>query len=162
MRRKETQITDNETIDSIIKNTLCCRLGFCENNIAYIVPMSFGFECIENKRILYFHSAFEGRKIELLKKAIEADLPISFEIDTEPKIDGKDSVACSYTVHFFSLMGLGKASFIETKEEKIHALNEIMFQNTKKTEWTYNDKSVENVCVFKLEVIELSAKEKKK
>ncbi len=160
MRRKDTEITDNNIINTIIKNEKCCRLGFCDNDTAYIVPMSFGFVQEDKKRILYFHSAFEGRKIELLKKAIESNKKIAFEIDSEPKVDGKET-ACTYTVHFFSIMGLGIPSFVEDKEEKILALQEIMFQNTNKRDWTFSDNNVKTVCIFKLEITEISAKEKK-
>ncbi len=161
MRRKDTQILDNKVIDSIIKTAKCCRLGLCDEGLAYIVPMSFGFSYEESTRIFYFHSAYVGRKIELIKKAIEEEKCIAFEIDTEPSIEGDDKLACSYTAHFFSLMGLGKISFIEDKQEKVRALETIMQQNTGKDEWEFLDSSIKNVCVLKFEIVEITAKEKK-
>ena len=54
MRRKDREVTDDGTIDEIIRSAHCLRLGLVDNGIAYIVPMSFGFENREGKRIFYF------------------------------------------------------------------------------------------------------------
>ena len=68
MRRPEKRITEFSEIEDVIHQSIVCRLAFSDNDIPYIVPMCFGF----HKRTLYFHSAPEGEKIEILKKKINA------------------------------------------------------------------------------------------
>ena len=59
----------------IILACSCCRLGFCDEGGAYIVPLNFGYEERGGKRTFYFHGAREGRKMELIK----AGGPVGFE-----------------------------------------------------------------------------------
>lgn len=64
MRRKEREICDPEEMESIISRACVCRLAMCEGYAPYVVPLCFGYE----GEYLYFHSATEGRKLEILKK----------------------------------------------------------------------------------------------
>lgn len=57
MRRKDREITDGDTIDGIIQEAFCVRLGFNDDGEVYIVPLNFGFENINGKRFFYFHGA---------------------------------------------------------------------------------------------------------
>jgi nitroimidazol reductase NimA-like FMN-containing flavoprotein (pyridoxamine 5'-phosphate oxidase superfamily) len=64
MRRTEKEITNRREIDLILSKATVCRIGFIDNEIPYIVPLNFGY----SNNCLYFHSAPNGKKIELLKK----------------------------------------------------------------------------------------------
>ena len=77
MRRKDRQVTDPEKIREIIAACDCCRLGLCDHGRAYVVPLDFGFTEQEGRYTFYFHSAREGRKIDLIRQAGWA----SFEMD---------------------------------------------------------------------------------
>ena len=68
-------------------------------------------------------------------------------------------MACTYTSAFQSVIGTGRVKIIEDYDEKIKGLQELMKHTTKKTEWKFNEKMVNAVCVFKLEAEELSCKE---
>ena len=63
MRRKDREVTDAGKIREAIEASHCCRLGFYDEGEVYIVPMNFGYTEEEEKRIFYFHSAKEGRKV---------------------------------------------------------------------------------------------------
>ena len=78
MRRSDREIVDSGKMDEIISRCHCCRLGFYDGEEVYIVPLNFGFCRQERNRHFYFHSAKEGRKIELITKAPK----VSFELDT--------------------------------------------------------------------------------
>ena len=67
MRRKDREITDDYQIATIITSCNCCRLGFYDQDNVYIVPLSFGYEKKAGTRIFYFHSAKQGKKIQLMK-----------------------------------------------------------------------------------------------
>ena len=156
MRRKDREVLDEVKIDKFIRNCDCCRIGFYdkENNEVYIVPLNFGYSHVDNKRVFYFHGAKEGRKIELISKTKK----VSFEMDSNHElIIGK--MACNYSERYQSVMGTGLISFVEDKDEKIAALNEIMFQSTGKKDWDFPEPMLNAVAVFKIEVTSLSCKE---
>ena len=157
MRRKDREVLDEVKIDKFIRNCDCCRIGFYdkENNEVYIVPLNFGYSHVDNKRVFYFHGAKEGRKIELISKTKK----VGFEMDSNHElIVGK--MACNYSERYQSVMGTGLISFVEDKDEKIAALNEIMFQSTGKKDWDFPEPMLNGVVVFKIEVTSLSAKER--
>lgn len=156
MRRKDREVLDEVKIDKFIRNCDCCRIGFYdkENNEVYIVPLNFGYSHVDNKRVFYFHGAKEGRKIELISKTKK----VSFEMDSNHElIIGK--MACNYSERYQSVMGTGLISFVEDKDEKIAALNEIMFQSTGKKDWDFPEPMLNGVAVFMIEVTSLSCKE---
>ena len=68
-------------------------------------------------------------------------------------------IACGYSARFQSVIGNGVVSMIDALEEKRHALSVIMEHHTGKKDWTFEDKMLEAVAVFKLEVTKLSCKE---
>lgn len=154
MRRKDREITDLQVIREIINNISCCRLGFYDDGEVYIVPMNFGVVYSkEDKITLYFHSAKEGRKIELISKSSS----VGFEMDTNYKLKSAE-IACDCTASFESIIGTGVVSFVEERIEKERGLNAIMYQSTKKGDWKYNDKMLDRVCVFKVQVTKISCK----
>ena len=157
MRRKDREVLDEVKIDKFIRNCDCCRIGFYdkENNEVYIVPLNFGYSNVDNKRVFSFHGAKEGRKIDLISKTKK----VSFEMDSNHElIVGK--MACNYSERYQSVMGTGLISFVEDKDQKIAALNEIMFQSTGKKDWEFPEPMLNGVAVFKIEVTSLSAKER--
>lgn len=156
MRRQEREVTESSKIQHIIMECHCCRLGLYDESAGevYIVPLNFGYEEMDGKRIFYFHGAKEGRKISLLKKVPS----VGFELDANyALVEG--TKACQYTAEYQSVIGTGTVSFIETNEDKKHALNTIMHHTTGKGEWEFSDQSLERVCVFKLEVKTIACKQ---
>lgn len=154
MRRKDREITDILAIEDIISRCDCCRLGFYDGEEVYIVPMNFGI-CKENDvYTLYFHSAFEGRKIDLISKVNS----VCFEMDTNYKLNATDD-AWECSARFQSIIGNGKISFVEEMSEKRKGLLALMQQHTKKSDWDMPDKIIDTVCVFKVVVDKLSCKQ---
>ena len=154
MRRKERQITDNNKIIEIIDKCDCCRLGFKDEESVYIVPLNFGYKKEDEKIILYFHGANEGKKVNLIKSQSN----IGFEMDTKHELI-KDEVACGYSYLYQSIIGNGNISIVEDMTEKISALQCIMKHYSKKDNWNFNEKALERVATFKLVVTNLSCKE---
>ena len=95
MRRKDRQVSDAAMQREIILACSCCRLGFCDEGGAYIVPLNFGYEERGGKRTFYFHGAREGRKMELIK----AGGPVGFELDTGWRLN-EAKEACEYSASF--------------------------------------------------------------
>ena len=153
MRRKE-RVVNESRFKEIILASHCCRLGFNDEGEIYIVPLSFGYHEENNQRYFYFHGANEGRKIDLIKK----NNYVGFELDTACQIITSNQ-ACNHTALYQSIIGTGKVSFVEDETEKISALKLIMEHNTGKKDWQFLDSMITSVCVFKLEVLEISGKE---
>ena len=154
MRRKDREITDPQRIEEVVADCHCCRLGFCDEGRAYIVPLNFGYVRRDGGYTFYFHGAKEGRKIDLIRKGGY----VAFEMDTHYQLNPGDT-ACDYSARFCSVVGGGAVSFVETPDEKRAALNMIMAHNTGKGHWEYPDRMIDAVCVFQLEATELSCKE---
>ena len=155
MRRKDKEIIGIGEKLEIIAKCKICRLGLCENNYPYIVPLNYGFS-YDEKLTLYFHSAKEGKKIDMIKNNSNA----CFEIDCDTKlVEGEKP--CDYGYEFRSIIGFGKIVFLDTIDEKITGLNYLMKQQTgKDIKFDFEESKLKNVIVFKMLVDEFSGKEK--
>ncbi len=148
MRRKEKEITDIGEIESIIRKSLVCRLGLADDGSPYIVPLCFGYK----NNSLYFHSAKEGRKIEILKRNNQ----VCFEFDSNFEVQtGK--AACDWGMNYRSVIGYGRAFFIENSEEKRKALDVIMAQYADGV-FEYSEKAFGKAFVIKVEIESMTGK----
>jgi nitroimidazol reductase NimA-like FMN-containing flavoprotein (pyridoxamine 5'-phosphate oxidase superfamily) len=149
MRRKEKEIADKSEIESIIRKSLVCRLGLADNGAPYIVPLCFGYK--DNS--LYFHSAREGRKIKILKRNNE----VCFEFDGNLEVKA-GKTACDWGMNYRSVIGYGRASFVEDPEEKRMALDVIMAQYTDGA-FEYSEKALGNALVIKVAIESMTGKQ---
>ena len=154
MRRKDREVTAPEKIADIIDRCVCCRIGFNDSGSVYIVPLSFGYERAGDTFVFYFHSAREGRKIDL----IHTSPHVGFEMDTDYQLNEAD-MACGYSARFRSVIGNGVMSIVEDDAEKRRGLTLLMAHNTEKRDWPFDEKMLAAVMVFKLEVTTMSCKE---
>lgn len=154
MRRSDREIKDKNKIKDIISACHCCRLGLNDNGNVYIVPLNFGYTENNGKYTFYFHSAKEGRKVDLINKNGCA----GFEMDTNYMLH-EGNIACEYTARFQSIIGSGKIAVVEERDEKIKALLAIMHHNTGRDNWEFSDSMLNAVCIFRLDAEELSCKE---
>ena len=84
---------------------------------------------------------------------------MGFEIDGKYKLLESES-ACDFSAAFQSVIGTGKIHLVDDKEEKRKGLNAIMKQTTQKAEWDYEDKMLDAVAIFRLDVDKISCKAK--
>lgn len=152
MRRKDREVTEAKELLRIIDQCKICRIGMQDNAGLYIVPMNFGYIYEDNQLVLFFHSAVKGRKIDALKK--NAD--ICFEMDCEHRLIEGDA-ACEYSYSYKSIIGTGKAVFIDEVEEKKLALSALMRHQTGR-DFSFDDRMVSGVSVFKVVVREFAGK----
>ena len=119
MRRKEKEISDESGIDAIIEKAKVCKLGMVNGNRPYIVPLCFGYQ----DNTLYFHSALKGQKIDYIRD----NSAVCFVFDLIADVKESEE-PCSWGMKYQSVIGFGKAVFIEGSDEKRKALNIIMAQ----------------------------------
>lgn len=126
MRRKDKAISDESAIRAIIEKATVCRLGMVDGDKPYVVPLCFGYR----DDVLYFHGSLEGRKFDILRT--NPNVCFEFDLIAEPL---ESENACNWSMKYQSVIGFGKAVFIESPEEKREALSIIMAQ--------YSDRSYE-------------------
>ncbi|MCP4687690.1 MAG: pyridoxamine 5'-phosphate oxidase family protein, partial [Desulfobacterales bacterium] len=143
MRRKEKEITEKKEIEEIIRESTVCRLAMVDGEEPYVVPLNFGFK----DGVLYFHSASQGRKIDILKS--NPRVCFTFDVDVEI-LQGKE--ACEWGAKFRSVIGSGRAEFIRESQAKRDALDVIMAQYSDETfgSYEYPDKFLKMVAVIKV------------
>lgn len=146
MRRKEREISDPRVIESMINEANVCRLAMCEGGVPYVVPLCFGYE----KGALYFHSAMEGRKLEILKK----NPKVSFEMDIDWELI-RSGDRCS--IKYRSVIGFGNASLVEASEHKRNALDLIM-RHYHQEPIDYPEPILMNMAIIKVEIEEMTGK----
>jgi nitroimidazol reductase NimA-like FMN-containing flavoprotein (pyridoxamine 5'-phosphate oxidase superfamily) len=154
MRRADREITDIADKLGIIGRSKVCRLGLADGDEPYIVPLNFGYEYTEGILFLYFHSAREGRKIDILRKNRRA----CFEVDGKHELIG-GGTACEYGFAYESVTGAGFVEFIEDREGKIRALNLLMRRQTgEDRDFAYQDAQIDRVAVYRLRVENFTGK----
>ena len=149
MRRKEKEITDLSGIESIIEKSVVCRLAMSDDGQPYVVPLCFGYA----DHTLYFHSAGEGRKIEILRK----NNRVCFEFDIDPMVVKKGPDGCDWGMKFQSVIGTGRAEFIRDEASKRKALDIIMGQYGDGP-FQYADAKVERTVVIGVRIEEMTGK----
>lgn len=149
MRRKDKQIDDKNIINSILMKADVCRIGLCDGNIPYIVPMNFGFD----EHNLYLHSAREGRKIDIIKN----NNNVCFEVETDVELV-KSNIACNWGAKYYSVIGKGKAFIVEEYSEKIKALEFIMRKYSGEKEFVFDEERVNRVSIIKIQIEDMTGK----
>jgi uncharacterized protein len=149
MRRSEREIKDRTAIDVIIRQCQVCRLGLSDGAEPYIVPLCFGYD----GEALYFHSAREGRKLDILRK----NNHVCFELDI-PEGMREAEQGCRWGIKYRSVIGFGTAEIVDDQEGKKKALEIIMAQYSGK-EYIFPEDIVTKTAVIKVVVAHVTGKQ---
>lgn len=150
MRRSEKAIHDPAAIEAILQAATVCHLGLSDAAEPYVVPVSFGFR----DGALYFHSAPEGRKVEILRRHPR----VCFQVEVGCKVVPA-AEPCGWGAHFRSVIGYGWAEFLEDPEAKRQGLATIMahYAGSGQT-FAFPDRALERTAVVRVKVESLSGK----
>ncbi len=119
MRRKDKEIKEKSQVEQVIQAARVCHLALADNGQPYVVPLNFGYR----DGVVYFHSAREGRKIDMLKANPRVCLAFSSPGDL---VQG--DTACKWGQLFESVIAFGKARLVEDEDERRAGLDAIMAQ----------------------------------
>lgn len=155
MRRKDREVNDMEDIKNILKECKTCHIAMVDDSLPYVIPLSFGYEIIDDELSLYFHSAKEGRKIDILHKNNSVCFEMCFE--GEP-IFAKET-PCNSGYYFSSLIGNGKVEFITDTDERRKALT-LLMKHQADIDVIFTEKQANTVCVFKIVTKDFTGKKK--
>jgi nitroimidazol reductase NimA-like FMN-containing flavoprotein (pyridoxamine 5'-phosphate oxidase superfamily) len=152
MRRKEREITAIDEIEEIIGRCDVCRIALTDENSPYIVTMNFGYSGGSRKK-LFFHTAREGRKIDIIGK----NNHVCFEMDTDHDLlCGKE--ACDFSMKYSSVVGWGDIFIVFDDEERRKGLDSIMKHYSTRTEFTYKQDVFDKTTILKLEIKTMTGK----
>lgn len=153
MRRKDREVTDFDTIVSIIDDCQIIRLGLADGDYPYIVPVNFAYTVDGDEINFYIHGAMAGKKYEMLTHnpycSFEMDIPLEMDCIVEKK---------DVTMRYKSVMGKCKVEFLEDDEKQSAIDNVIMARYEETKSFDYNRETVKRTAVAKLTVMEITAK----
>ena len=149
MRRKDKEIVDKEIMESIVQKAIVCRIALSDNNMPYLIPVNFGYK----DNVLYFHSATEGKKIEILKK----NNKVCIEVDINHKIIAHEK-PCSFGMRYNSVIGFGTASFIDDMEKKKDALGIIMDHYAPGKNFEFRERMLNRIVVIQIKIDSMTGK----
>ena len=101
----------------------------------------------------YFHSAKEGKKIDL----IELDGRVCFEVDRQIQIN-PNKRACGWSTKYRSVIGEGKAIVIKDIEEKKRALLSLMKKYSGNKDWKIPQDMLDKVKVVRVDIFNMTGK----
>ncbi len=148
MRRKDREITDRTEIDAIIRSEKLMHLALVDGDMPFLVPVFYAFD----NGALYFHSAQAGTKIEILKR----NNNVCFEISVDHGFIESDE-ACDFEARHRTVIGVGKALFVEDATEKIKALDLIVAHFSEKT-FEYPKTNLERTAVIRIDIVSIKGK----
>ena len=151
MRRKDREITDFHDIMDIMNKCDTCRLAFFDQEYPYIVPLNFGVNIEDGQLYLYFHSANQGTKLDLIRQNNKA----TFEMDCEHNIILYDE-RMSCTMGYASVIGHGEIEFVD-EDDKYKALK-ILMKHYHHEDFQFNTKMMKVTTVFRLKVLDMVGK----
>jgi uncharacterized protein len=155
MRRKEREVTDINGIEEILIQCKTCHVAMVDDGLPYVVPLSYGYKILKGNALeLYFHSAPEGRKLDVLK----CNNKVCFEMAYEGE-PAHSETPCNSGYYYASIIGFGEVVFLERTDEKGEALS-VMFKHQTGRDVTFTAEQTKSVCVFKIVSREFTGKEK--
>lgn len=118
MRRSDRAVQTPREVLDILDRCDTVRVGLRGENYPYVVPLSFGWEEIDERVFIYVHGATAGLRHELLK----SDRRVCVEADRfGGYVQTEHGISCNYE----SVIGFGRAEAV-AGEDAMHGLEIIL------------------------------------
>lgn len=148
MRRKDREITERKEIDAILSTSKVMHLALSADNVPFLVPLYFVYD----GTAVYFHSAKVGTKIEILRQ----NPLVCFEVCQELGFVEADE-ACDFEARHRTVIGIGRAGFIEDYQEKTKILKNIIARFTER-EFDLPEGNVNRTAVVRIVIDSIRGK----
>lgn len=148
MRRKDREIKTRAEIDMILHTAKVMHLALSDDNVPFVVPVFFAYD----GEAVYFHSAREGTKIDILKR----NPSVCFEVSLTDGVV-ESSSACDFEARHRTAIGFGTASFLEEETGKIAALNRIVARFSEQT-FTFPAANLAATAVVRIAITSIKGK----
>ncbi len=148
LRRKEREIVDRAEIDAVIHSDRVMHLALADGHTPFLVPVFYAYD----GEALYFHSANAGTKIDILKRNNKVCFSISMDHGVL-----ESGEACDFEARHRTVIGFGRAFFVEDEAAKIKALDLIVARFSEKR-FAYQKGNLNRVAVVRIEIVSLTGK----
>ena len=150
MRRRDREITDPAEIEAVLREGAVVHLAMADGARPYVVPMNYGYA----DGCLYLHGAKAGRTVDILRRhpAVCFDVVIDDAV-----IAGPPPAGCNSTSRYRSVIGEGRAEFIEGNDAKRQALD-IFMAHYASGRFHYGEQALEQTCVFRVVISAMTGK----
>lgn len=148
MRRKEKAIEDKAELEAIIRGNNICSLALTDGAAPYVVPLSYGYE----GGIFYFHSALEGRKLDLIRQNGRGALSIMQRLEVVTA-----DAACKWGMRFESIYAEGPIEPVDDLEVKRKGLSILMRQYGREVN-DFPEKALQGTALFILKAEKITGK----
>lgn len=150
MRRKKQQLTEEDCIAVLEKNSSGVLAVLGDGDYPYAVPLSYVYA----DGTIYFHCAKSGHKLD----AIEKYSKVSFCV-----VDQDMVVPEEYTTYFRSVIAFGQARILEDDKEIRDAIERLAKKyapdDTQENRNLFIEKEYSLLCMVKIEIDHMTGKE---
>ncbi len=153
VRKVNKEIKDVSIIEQLLKTCHVGRIGTIgKDGYPIVKPVNFAYHAGN----IYFHTAFEGEKIEDIKRdnrvCFETDLPIAFvKAVNQP---------CEAEYLYRSVIIKGRASLVEDHEERSRAFRSLMEKYQPEGGYgPYVKEKLDRTGIVRIDVEEMTGKE---
>jgi nitroimidazol reductase NimA-like FMN-containing flavoprotein (pyridoxamine 5'-phosphate oxidase superfamily) len=119
MRRTDREVKDQDEIVRIIDDCQVLVLGLADGDFPHLIPLNFASSWENESLVLYFHSAAQGRKIELLQNNSACSFMLYRDLGIKRTTD-------SATNYYESIMGTGEIECLVDEAKKSKAANKLL------------------------------------
>ena len=151
MRRKDKQMEQAEA-EALLREATVVHLGLVDaDGTPYVVPLNYGYR----DGALYLHGAAEGRKIDLLRRGGLVGFCVAID---DGVVGPAGPSACSFGSHYRSVIGTGRAVFLETPEARRDGLDVLMARYMEGRP-VYSQPLLEEVAVIRIDIESITGKQ---
>jgi len=153
LRRSDKQWNDREEIEQVLASVRIMTVACCLKNEPYLFTVDFAWE--PQTRQLWFHSASEGRKMDILKANPRVCVTV---VEDRGYLEGE----CDHA--YRSLILEGKAQVVTDLAEKRHGLELLVRKHEPQPETVLarlagDEESVRNIAIVRITVDAMSGKQ---
>ena len=152
VREPHRGIYDRETIDKILDEGFVCHVGFTVEGQPYVIPTMYA----RVNDAIYFHGSAASRML----RGASAGIPVCITVTLVDGLVLARSVF-NHSMNYRSVVALGKATLVDTPEEKIAALRAFT-EKILPGRWNDarqpNEKELKATSILRLPLTEVSAK----
>jgi len=151
IRRKEKEITDRKDMVRILKEARYVTVAMTDIDGPYLVSLTHAYDAKRNA--IYFHCAYDGRKVEILKR--------------DNRVWGQALIDHGYVAGkcdqlYETAQFKGRVTFLDDPVEKRHALETMIRKNEKHPDAVIRkqvtDESVGHVNIGRIDIEYMSGK----
>ena len=150
MRRKRQQLTLEECVEIMERNTSGVLAVLGDDDYPYAVPLSY----VSDEKKIYFHCAKSGHKLDAIKRHSKASFCV---------IDQDQIVPLEYTTYFRSVIAFGTMRVIEDEQEKRTAIEKLAVKYVPDDSASERQKAIDRewspLCMLEMNIEHMSGKE---